>query len=67
MLVTDSLMHIPVYPFVAASLLLLTSCAAPKSLTAELTPRSLRANNLEETISRRDEVMLAYSLVSYDN
>lgn len=45
---------------------LLASCAAPKPLTAELKPNSLKANNLEETLSRRDEVMLAYSLVSYD-
>ena len=47
--------------------LLITSCATPKALMAELAPRSLRANNLEETLSRRDEVILAYSLVSYDN
>ena len=46
--------------------LLAASCAAPRSLTAELRPNSLKANNLEETVSRRDEVMLAYSLVSYD-
>ena len=60
-------MRLSAHATLFASLLLLTSCVAPKSLTAELTPRSLRANNLEETISRRDEVMLAYSLVSYDN
>ncbi|MBO0939697.1 hypothetical protein J2I47_24330 [Fibrella sp. HMF5335] len=60
-------MRLSIYSTLVFPLLLLTACAAPKSLTAELTPRSLRANNLEETISRRDEVMLAYSLVSYDN
>ncbi len=59
-------MRLSAYAILFTSLLL-ASCAAPKSLTAELIPRSLRANNLEETISRRDEVMLAYSLVSYDN
>ncbi|MEZ0486291.1 hypothetical protein [Fibrella aquatica] len=53
-------------PLCGLSLLLLASCAAPRSLTAELKPNSLKANNLEETVSRRDEVMLAYSLVSYD-
>lgn len=52
-------------PLLAATLLL-ASCAAPKTFVAELKPNSLKANNLEETLSRRDEVMLAYSLVSYD-
>lgn len=41
-------------------------CARQPALTAELVPRSLTAINLEETISRRDEVMMAYSLTSYD-
>lgn len=41
-------------------------CVRQPSLTAELVPRSLTARNLEETISRRDEVMMAYSLTSYD-
>lgn len=53
-------------PLCGLTLLLLASCAAPRPLTAELKPNSLKANNLEETLSRRDEVMLAYSLVSYD-
>lgn len=53
-------------PLCGFTLLLLTSCAVPRSLTAELKPNSLKANNLEETLSRQDEVMLAYSLVSYD-
>ncbi|MEZ0538823.1 hypothetical protein [Fibrella arboris] len=53
-------------PLGGLTLLFLASCAAPRPLTAELRPNSLKANNLEETISRRDEVMLAYSLVSYD-
>ena len=53
-------------PLCGLTLLLLASCAAPRPLTAELKPNSLKANNLEETVSRRDEVMLAYSLVSYD-
>ena len=42
------------------------SCTRQPSLTAELTPRSLDAINLEETLSRRDELMMAYSLTSYD-
>lgn len=44
----------------------LTACTSQKPLTAELQPRSLRAVNLEETISRRDELMMAYSLTTYD-
>jgi hypothetical protein len=46
--------------------LFISSCAPQPTLTAELVPRSLRAVNLEETISRRDELMMAYSLTSYD-
>lgn len=45
---------------------ILTSCTRQPTLTAELVPRSLKAVNLEETISRRDELMMAYSLTSYD-
>lgn len=50
------------------SLLALTffACSSQKPLTAELVPRSLKAINLEETISRRDELMMAYSMTSYD-
>ncbi len=44
----------------------MVSCARQPVLTAELTPRMLKAVNLEETLSRRDEVMMAYSLTSYD-
>ena len=47
-------------------LILLTACARQPMLTAELVPRSLKAINLEETISRRDELMMAYSMTSYD-
>ena len=42
------------------------SCTRQPALTAELVPRSLKAINLEETLSRRDELMMAYSLTSYD-
>lgn len=42
------------------------ACAPQKPLTAELRPRSLQAINLEETLSGRDELMMAYSLISYD-
>ncbi|MCK8494221.1 putative manganese transporter [Spirosoma sp. RP8] len=48
------------------SLMLLVGCARPTSLVAELAPRSLKAVNLEETLSRRDELMMAYSMTSYD-
>ncbi|WP_266365460.1 hypothetical protein [Tellurirhabdus rosea] len=43
----------------------LAGCTKP--LTAELRLRSLKANNLEETISRKDEVMIAYSLTAFDS
>lgn len=42
----------------------LTACQRP--LTTEMGLNQLRALNLEETISRRDEVMLAYSLTAFD-
>ncbi|WP_461090900.1 hypothetical protein [Spirosoma gilvum] len=41
-------------------------CARQPALTAELVPRSLKAINLEETLTRRDELMMAYSLTSFD-
>lgn len=44
----------------------LTGCARQPVLTAELVPRSIVAENLEETLSGRDELMMAYSLTSYD-
>ncbi len=47
-------------------ILVQTACTRPTALTAELQPRSLQAVNLEETLSRRDELMLAYTLTSYD-
>ncbi|UFH56599.1 hypothetical protein [Spirosoma sp. KNUC1025] len=40
-------------------------CSRRPSLTAELMPESLTAVNLEETFGH-DEVMMAYSLTSYD-
>lgn len=51
---------------VMVQLLSLMGCARQQSLMAELQPRTLTALNLEETLSRRDEVMLAYSLTAYD-
>ena len=47
-------------------LIAFTACTAPKALMAELQPRSLKAVNTEETLSRRDEVMLAYSMTAFD-
>ncbi|MBC7569788.1 MAG: hypothetical protein H7319_08665 [Spirosoma sp.] len=46
--------------------LFLFSCARQPTLTAEMAPTSLNAVNLEETLSQRDELMMAYSLTSYD-
>ncbi|MFD2933650.1 hypothetical protein [Spirosoma flavum] len=54
-----------VFPLSVAALFTI-GCARQPILTAELTPRSLKAVNLEETISQRDELMMAYSLTSYD-
>lgn len=45
--------------------LLLTACQ-PTKFTATLQPTYLKANDLEETITRRDEVVLAYALSVYD-
>lgn len=42
------------------------ACTTPKSLVADLQPRSLKAVNTEETLSRRDEVMLAYAMTAFD-
>ncbi len=47
-------------------LLIFCACARQPTLTAELAPASLRAINLEETLSQRDELMMAYSLTTYD-
>ena len=46
--------------------ILIIACTRQPVLTGELLPRSLKAVNLEETLSRRDELMMAYSLTSYD-
>lgn len=59
------------YPFtmrliLVLSIFLLAGCARQPALTAELIPRSLKAVNLEETLTLRDEVMLVYTLASYD-
>ncbi|AUD00635.1 hypothetical protein [Spirosoma pollinicola] len=51
---------------ISSILVLTTGCARQPVLRAELTPRTLKAVNLEETVSRRDELMMAYSLTSYD-
>ncbi len=47
-------------------MVLATACVPQKQLSAELQPRLLRADNLEEMVSRRDERLMAYSLTSYD-
>ncbi|OIN56837.1 hypothetical protein [Arsenicibacter rosenii] len=44
----------------------LTACAVPKSFVAELQPRSVKAIDTEETFSRGDEILLAYSLTAFD-
>lgn len=51
--------------FFLALLALLAACQ-PTLLRATLRPTHLKANNLEETLTRRDEVMLAYALSAYD-
>lgn len=47
-------------------LIQVSGCTRQPTLTAELVPRSIVAENLEETLSGRDELMMAYSLTSYD-
>lgn len=44
----------------------ISGCRRQPVLMAELVPRSILAENLEETLSGRDELMMAYSLTSYD-
>lgn len=51
--------------FFLALLALLSACQ-PTKHTATLRPTYLQANDLEETLTRRDEVMLAYALSAYD-
>jgi hypothetical protein len=46
-------------------LFLLTACH-PAKLAATFQPTALQANDLEETLTRRDEIMLAYALSVYD-
>ncbi|WP_128544032.1 hypothetical protein [Larkinella soli] len=46
---------------------LLAACSPSKPLTAEMKLNSLKAVNLEETLSRKDEVMMAWSLTAFDN
>ncbi|WP_254448481.1 hypothetical protein [Spirosoma rhododendri] len=47
--------------------LLLTGACSPQLIrTAQLRPTQLTAVNLEETVSQRDEIMLAYSLATFD-
>ncbi|WP_234737079.1 hypothetical protein [Tellurirhabdus bombi] len=49
------------------TLLQVVGCASQKPLTAEMALRTIKANNLEETISRKDEVMIAYSLTAFNS
>ncbi|MGA0555066.1 hypothetical protein ACO2Q8_00320 [Larkinella sp. VNQ87] len=48
-------------------ILLLSACASPKPLTAEMKLGSLKAVNLEETITRKDELMMTWSLTAFDS
>lgn len=47
-------------------LLLAGACSPQLVRTAQLRPAQLTAVNLEETVSQRDEIMLAYSLATFD-
>ncbi|MFC5407887.1 hypothetical protein ACFPMF_01105 [Larkinella bovis] len=47
-------------------ILLLSACSSQKPLTAEMRLNSLKAINLEETITRRDELMMTWSLTAFD-
>lgn len=48
------------------SILLLSACASQKPLTAEMKLNALKAINLEETFSRKDELMMTWSLTAFD-
>ena len=52
--------------YIFAFSLVACSCVRQPALTAELAPAALTAVDLEETLSQRDELMMAYSLISYD-
>jgi hypothetical protein len=47
--------------------LLVSACSSQKPLTAEMKLNSLTAVNLEETISRKDELMMTWSLTAFDS
>ncbi|GAB3270087.1 hypothetical protein GCM10027347_40540 [Larkinella harenae] len=53
-------------PYHLFLLLLLSACSGSKPLTAEMQLSSLKANNLEETITRQDELMMTWSLTAFD-
>ncbi|MGV3560818.1 hypothetical protein [Larkinella arboricola] len=54
-------------PYLLLLLLGLSACSSQKPLTAEMKPTSLKAINLEETLSRRDELMMTWSLTAFDS
>jgi hypothetical protein len=58
-------MHVTVKLVVLVLALVVASCQ-PTRFTATLRPTHLKANDLEETFTRRDEALLAYALSAYD-
>lgn len=54
-------------PYLLLLILVLSACSSQKPLTAEMKPGSLKAINLEETITQRDELMMTWSLTAFDS
>lgn len=52
--------------FVLLLCLVFTACSVPKQTLTDLQITSLKALDLEESISRSDELMMAYTLTSFD-
>ncbi|GAB3335990.1 hypothetical protein GCM10027299_45560 [Larkinella ripae] len=53
-------------PYCLLFFLVLSACSSQKPLTAEMKLGSLKAVNLEETITRKDELMMTWSLTAFD-
>ncbi|MFD1142958.1 hypothetical protein ACFQ4C_17665 [Larkinella insperata] len=54
-------------PYLLLLVLAISACSSQKPLTAVMKPGSLKAINLEETITRRDELMMTWSLTAFDS
>ncbi|MGM9510125.1 hypothetical protein ACS5NO_20485 [Larkinella sp. GY13] len=48
-------------------ILFVSACSSQKPLTAEMKLSQLKAVNLEETLTRKDELMMTWSLTAFDS